>query len=54
MFVDETDLTVVGVTGAIGVVAEGEGLGKESHAVVGMLVIDRIDEIARSLTEGDC
>ena len=52
VLVDESELAVVGMPGAIGVVAEGESLGKLAHGVVGMLVIDGIDEVPGGGAEG--
>ena len=49
--VEEPDLTVIGVASAIGVVAQREEIGELSHGRVGMLVIDRINKVARRGTE---
>jgi len=46
MRVDQPHLAVIGVAGAIGVVAQGQQLGEAGHRLIGMLVIDRIDILA--------
>ena len=45
--VENSHMTVIGVSGAVGVVAEREEIGKLSHGGVGMFVIDRIGKLAR-------
>ena len=52
VFVHQAQLPVVGVAGAIGVVAQGQGLGVARHRLVGMLVIDGVDEIPRRGSDG--
>ena len=42
----EAHLAVVGVTGAVGVVAQGKVIGELSHRLVGMRVVDGIDILA--------
>jgi len=46
MFVNEPELAVIGVAGAIGVVMQREELGKAPHGIEGMGVIDWIGVIA--------
>lgn len=43
LLVDEPHLAVVGVTGAIGIVAQSEQLGEAGHRLVGMGVVDGVD-----------
>ena len=43
VFVEQAQLTVISVAGAIGVVAQGQGLGEAGHTVERMLVIYRVD-----------
>ena len=45
VLVNQPDLSVIGVPGAIGVVAQGEMIGELGHGRVGMLVIDRVGEV---------
>jgi hypothetical protein len=52
VIVDEADLTVVGVACAIGVVAQGQLLGESRHGGIGMVVVDGVDEIPWSGTNG--
>lgn len=52
VLVEESQLAVVGVTGAVGVVTKGERRGETPHGFVGMLVIDGIDEVAWGAANG--
>ena len=55
VLVEQAHLPVIGVAGAIGVVAQGQRLGQAGHRIIRMLVIDRIDEIPWSGSDsGGC
>lgn len=46
-FVDQPKLTVVGVASPVAVVPQRQRSGEPGHGIVGMLVLDEIDEIPR-------
>lgn len=52
VFLDEPQLTVIGVTGSIGVVAQGQGLGETVHGLVGMPVINGVDIVPGGGSDG--
>ena len=54
VFVEQPHLTVVGMAGAIGVVAKGQRLGQSGHGIEGMLIVDRVGELpSRGSDRGD-
>ena len=46
IFVDQAQVAVVGVAGAIGIVAQGQQVGEADHRIARMLIVDRIDILA--------
>ena len=52
VLVNEPDLSVIGVPGAVGVVAQREVIGELGHGRVGMLVIHRVGEVPRGGPDG--
>ena len=52
VLVNQPDLSVIGVPGAVGVVAQREVIGELGHGRVGMLVIDRVGEVPRGGPDG--
>ena len=46
VLVDEPQLTVVGVPGAIGVVAQRQVIGKARHGGIRMLIVHRVGKVA--------
>ena len=46
MLVDQAQLAVIGVPGAVGIVAQRQQLGEAGHRLAGMLVVDGIDILA--------
>ena len=52
VLVNQAQLSVVRVAGAIGVVAQAQPLGKAGHGLERMLVIDGVDEIPWSGSDG--
>ena len=47
VLVDEPELAVIRVPGSIGVIAQGQVLGKPGHRGEGMLVIDGVGKVSR-------
>jgi len=52
VLVQQAQLTVIGVAGAIGVVAQGQSLGELSHGIEGMLVFYRVDILSSGGSDG--
>ena len=46
IFVNQPHVPVIGMPGAIGVVAKGEKVGEPSHGVIGMVVIHGVDKLS--------
>jgi hypothetical protein len=51
VFVDQPQLAVVGVTGPVGVVPQRQRTGEPGHGIVGMPILDGIDEIPWGRTD---
>ena len=50
VIVEQTHVPVVGMTGAVGVVTQGEQLGELVHRRPGMLVVERVDVLASTVS----
>jgi len=53
VLVDQAQLTVIGMTGPIGVVAQSQKLGEAGHRLVGMLIVDGVDILPSGRANGD-
>ena len=51
VLVNQPDLAVVGVPGAVGIVAQGQVIGERGHGRVRMVVVDRVGIVPRGGTD---